>query len=88
MVIEGWLVFKISKYGHKTLWLVFKIFKHCRRALWVPAHCIKYPNKLFIALFTSNLGEGASRKTSKKSEKQTLLKTLINYLVLICYQFE
>ena len=33
MVIEGWLVFKISKYGHKTLWLDFKIFKQSPRAL-------------------------------------------------------
>ena len=24
MVIERWLVFKISKYSHETLWLVFR----------------------------------------------------------------
>ena len=45
MVIERWLVFKISKYCHETLRLVFKIFKHCPRALWSPAHCIKYSIK-------------------------------------------
>ena len=50
MVIEGWLVFKISKYGHKTLWLVFKIFKHRPRVLWSPARCINTLIKLFIAL--------------------------------------
>ena len=53
MVIERWLIFKISKYGYETLWLVFKIFKHCCRALWAPARCIKYPYKLFIALFAN-----------------------------------
>ena len=26
MIIERWLVFKISKYIYETLWLVFKIY--------------------------------------------------------------
>ena len=28
MIIERWLVFKISKYSHETLWLVFMVIKH------------------------------------------------------------
>ena len=31
MVIEGWLVFKTSKYRHKTLWLAFKISKYSHK---------------------------------------------------------
>ena len=50
IVIERWLVFKISKYSHEILWLVFKILKYCPRAPWSPACCVKYPYKLFIAL--------------------------------------
>ena len=50
MIIERWLVFKISKYSHKILWLGFKIFKHCHRTLWSPARCIKYSYKSFISL--------------------------------------
>ena len=46
MVIERWLVFKISKYSHETLWLVFRGY--------IPIPCtnqtiLEDSYKLFIA---------------------------------------
>ena len=35
MVMERWLVFKISKYSHEALWLVFKISKYSHKTLWL-----------------------------------------------------
>ena len=35
MVVERWLVFKISKYSHEKLRLVFKMFKYDYETLWL-----------------------------------------------------
>ena len=35
MIVKRWLVFKISKYSHRTLRLVFKSSKYCHKTLWL-----------------------------------------------------
>ena len=69
MVIERWLVFKISKYSHETLWLVFKIFKHSHETLWLVFKISKYGHKTLWLLFKIS-------KYCHKTWLKSMLKTL------------
>ena len=73
MVIERWLVFKISIYNHETLWLVFKISKYCHETWWLVFKISKYGHKTLWLIFKIYV------KTRMNKIPRILFKILINY---------